>query len=164
MEEVIKFDLLGDIKLIICDEGIIHHTKKHYVIPTPVLALGLMQTTDKPLPYEEIKSVNKIKNKQIWALFAGIIFSCLGIFMIYKSFANSETLIVSLTVALSFSIGIFLLLGIYPLYTFFKGREFLVIATESEMVCLPTDTKKKKVNRVIQLLRKHLPETTSWNF
>jgi hypothetical protein len=65
-----------------------------------------------------------------------------------------------------FGVGVFcfLLLGLIPFWIFIRGRTFLVIASERQVICFPMDREKKQVRRALVLLKGLLPpEGVRWD-
>jgi hypothetical protein len=78
MAETVKFDLLGDRRLVFGDDGVTHLTKEMYLIPLPGWMIATTVVTNRPIRYQDIHWVGPIRRKQWWALVMAVLFMPLG--------------------------------------------------------------------------------------
>lgn len=155
MPETVKFDLLGDRRLVFDDEGVTHITKEMYAVPLPGYLAIATVVTDRPIRYRDIRRVEPIRRRQWWALALGAIFAPLGLFWMANEVGNWGPF--------GFGVVCLLLLGLFPLWLFFRGRTYLAIASEREVIVLPMDRKKKQVRRALVLLKRSVPPEARWD-
>lgn len=149
MAETVKFDLLGDRRLVFDTDAVTHITKEMYPIPLPGVLRAARVVTNQPIRYADVLWVGPFRRKQWWALIVGALFTLLGAFWMATSFGDWGPF--------AFGAVCFLLLGALPLWLFNRGRSFLAIASEQQVICIPMDRKKKQVRRALALLRDQLP-------
>jgi hypothetical protein len=148
MQETVKFDLLGERRIVFTDEALTHITNETYLIPLPGDFIARTIVKDRPIRYDDIHRVGLVRRKQWWALVLGALFTSLGPTWIAGAWGDQGALIVTFAVLL--------LLGLFPLWLFVRGRPFLVIASGEHAICLPMDRQKRQVRRVIALLGESL--------
>jgi hypothetical protein len=145
MPETVKFDILGDRRLIFDHCGVTYITKEMYAVPLPGWLFMTTIVTNRPIRYQDIRWVGPIRRKQWWALGLGVIFLPLGLFWMAAHFGNWS--------AFAVAVFTFVVLGMWPFWLFLQGRTFLAIASDKLVICFPMDRKKKQVRRALVLLK-----------
>ena len=160
MLEQINFDLMGQRRLIFDDQSVTYFTDEMYFI-VPILVVGVSYSvvTNRPIPYAEIQSIGVVHKKQWWTLVMGLIFTPMGLWcMGVGAFASDPNNQFSWGMMAFFAIWL-ILMGLFPLWLFYRGRRFLAIASEKEVICFPMDRKKKQVRRAIAILKEKVTST-----
>jgi len=155
VREVIKFDMLGEVRVEFDEVGVTYHaTDKYFPVPS-LLGMALTNLLSRPIPYGNIRWIGCVRKRQWWALILGVAASLFAILGIIGSLRQPGGLV-------CFLVG-FLLLGVFPLWIFYQGRPFLVVRSDAEAFCIPMDRQKKQVRRVIDTLRATCPPTVEWS-
>ena len=149
-QEVVRLDLLGDRRLVFGPDGVTHFTREIDPLPLPWIV-----TTNRPLAYRDIRWVGTVRKKPWWALVAAVLFLPLGLFWMAISFGDWG--------AFGFGAFVFLMLGVLPLGLFLRGRLFLAIASDFEVIGVPMDREKRQVRRALALLRQYCPGDVRWD-
>ncbi len=155
MREELRFDLMGQIRLVFDDEAVTWHTKEIWPIPLPYATVRLTFVRDQPIRYRDIRWVGSIRRRQKWTLPVAILGLLLGGLWTVGSWGDWGPF--------GFGAAVLVLLGLWPLGLFIRGRRFLAIASDTEAICFPSDRKKRKVRRAIELLKERCPEAVRWH-
>ena len=156
MAEVVKFDIMGYRRLEFDDDGVTHYSKELYPVPLPGFVAIPQVVTNRAIPFADVRWVGKIRKRQWWALGVGIVGTLLGLFWMAANWGDWGPFGVS--------VGFLLLIGLFPLSMFARGRVFLAVASNDEMISLPMDRKRRQVRMAIDLLRKYCDhDEVNWN-
>ena len=155
MNEQILLDSAGNRRLIFDDVGVTHFTDElFFILPVPLPFIGFSvlfsEVTNRPIPYAEVLSVGVVRQRQSWALIMGLICAPLWIYLMVASpFTGRWWWSASCVLW-------FLLMGLFPLWLFYRGRPFLAIASEQQVICVPMDRKKRQLRRAFALLKEQV--------
>jgi hypothetical protein len=137
--EEIFFDLQGYRRLVFDGSSVTYVAEELYVL--------FWKTAERLLPYRSIRSVGVLRKRQRWALLMGLLLTPFWLFCIGAGTSSSEWGMIA------FGAFWLLLTGVFPLWLFFRGRPFLSIASEKEVIHLPLDRHKPEMRRAISILR-----------
>jgi len=161
MHEQINFDLLGQRCLVFGDVAVTHFTDEiYFVLPIPLplvdFGLGYHVVTNRPIPYATIRSISVVRKRQWWALVMGLIFaplwfSCLAGSLFAGDWREGSTWGIA-----AFAMLWLVIMGLFPLWLFYRGRSFLAVASDSDVICLPMDRNKAQIRRAFELLKERV--------
>src|SRR5687767_4219421 len=81
MHEEIRFDLLGQRRLVFDDQGVTHITDEiYFVVPMPLVAFSYAVVTNVPILYRDIRWIGIVRKRQMWALALAVVFIPLALF------------------------------------------------------------------------------------
>jgi hypothetical protein len=158
MQEEVHFDLMGQRRLIFDDVAVTHFSDEIYfalpiLLPGIGLGLGYSVVTQRPIAYRSIRLIGVIRKRQWWALVMGLILSplwlwCLGGALVQGDWSDRQTWWIA-----GFCVVWLVITGIVPLWLFYRGRPFMVIASERDAICIPLDRIKQHLRRAFALLK-----------
>lgn len=149
--KIVKFDWLGHRRIILDDNRITYKTNELYPVPLPGVIGVASLKSESSLKYDEVRWVGIVRKKPIWALVMATIGCGLGLFWTYASWRQRDV------GALIASVSFLLLVGCLPAAIFFRGREFVTVASDSNYVAFPADRKRKQVRRALCCLKRRCP-------
>lgn len=156
MQESIKLDLRGEIRIDFADAGLFHIVRDPLSTAFSRTAIGRRILFNQLLPYSEITFIGAVRRRQWWLLGFILLFIPLGVLWVIVSFGNWGASTASLVVLLWW--------GIWPLVLFIRGRTFLGIASNSAIILLPMDRNKKQLRRIVGLLSHYVSvEQARWD-
>ena len=156
MADIVKFDWFGDRRLVFEEHSVTYVTKERYPLAIPGLLGDLAITTNRPIAFQDIRRISRVRRRQWWALVMGLLFAPLGLLQMGVNFRDPGGFCVSAFV--------FLALGVFPLWLFVRGRSYLAIASEKQAIFIPMDRKKKQLLRALTLLgNAPLPADVRWD-
>jgi hypothetical protein len=144
MKEVIKFDILGERRVVFDDDGVMYCASDKYTVVPSWLGDMIAARRDKPIPYNTIRSVRRLRKRQWWTLFVGLLFTFFSIAGLFGDRVDTGVIVTCLL--------IFALLGAFPLWLFYRGRSYLVLRADREGFYFPMDRNKKAVREILKQL------------
>ena len=158
MNEELLFDIEGRRRLIFDDLSVTHYTDEIYFIlpiPLPGITVGAAYSvvTNRPILYSKIRSIGVVRKRQWWALVMGLFCAPMWLYCMGVGAFTSDPKNALGGGALAFFALWLVVTGLFPLWLFYRGRPFLAIASENEMICLPMDRKKANIRRAFAILK-----------
>ena len=147
-EHIIKFDLLGQRRLVFDDNSVAYLADEIYPVPLPSFG-ALSINTNESLSFQDISWIGLVRRRQWWALVLGLVGGGLGIFWVFVSWREIGPLL--------FSVVWFNLMGVLPLWLYKRGRPFLAVVAANRAICIPADRKRKQVRRALKILKERCP-------
>ena len=156
MRESIRFDTLGQIHVDFDDEYLIHVFRNTGIWIRPRLFAGRNLLINQPLAYERINWIGLARKRQLSLAIVGIPCCLMCLLWMIANWGDWGPFAISVVFGL--------VLGVLPLAFFVRGRAYLGIASQAEIIALPMDRSRKQIRRVLGLLALHCPgPTVQWS-
>lgn len=143
--ESVQFDLLGDLRVDFVESGLVHIREGWASLRSRFRALGRKIITNQLLRYEDIRWVGTFRMRKRWLLAIAILFAPISVFWIITGLERP--------INMWFGLGSLLLCVLLPLELWARGTLCLGIASNFEIIVIPTQRRGSKVRRILGLLR-----------
>ena len=150
--ETIKLDLMGRRRFEFDEDGVAWHADEIYPVPLPQRLSTVRIVTNDRLLYRDITHVGPVLRRQYWTLGFVALGALLGSIWFPQCWGDWGAF-----AGCAFFVA---LIGGWPLLMLILGRRFLLIASAERAICVPMDRKKKKIQRVLEILRERCPADT----
>jgi hypothetical protein len=147
--QVIKFDLLGQRRLVFDGTSVAYFADEIYPVPLPGYLGAVSIAKNDSLAFQDVTWIGVVRRRQWWMLGLGLFGVGLGVFWMCTNFPDAGPM--------AFSVGFTLLLGLLPLWFFKRGRPFLSIVAGPRAICIPMDRKRKQMRHAIEILEERCP-------
>lgn len=148
-EQVVKFDLLGQRRLVFDEKSVTYLADEIYPVPLPGYLGAVRMAKNDSLDLQSVSWIGLVRRRQWWMLVLGVIGVALGIFWLTASWNDAGPM--------AFSLVWLFLLGLLPLSFFKRGRPFLSVVAGDRAICIPADRKGRQVRRAIEILKDRCP-------